>query len=75
MSWYALMVPAGTPADVIDRLAAETRRVLAQPETREKLVALGLQVGGGTPAQLGMTIDSESRRWAEVIRKQNIPLQ
>ena len=66
------MVPAGTPGDVIDRLATETRRVLAQPETREKLVALGLQVGGGTPAQLGMTIDSESRRWAEVIRKQNI---
>ena len=72
VSWYALMVPAGTPGDVIDRLATETRRLLAQPETREKLVALGLQVGGGTPAQLGMTIDSESRRWAEVIRKQNI---
>ncbi len=72
VSWYALMVPAGTPADVIDKLAVETRRVLAQPETREKLVALGLQVGGGTPAQLSMTIDSESRRWAEVIRKQSI---
>jgi tripartite-type tricarboxylate transporter receptor subunit TctC len=72
VSWYALMVPAGTPSDVIDKLASETRRVLAQPGTREKLVALGMQVGGGTPAQLGMTIDSESRRWAEVIRKQNI---
>lgn len=72
VSWYALMVPAGTPTDVISKLAAETRRVLAQPETREKLVALGLQVGGGTPAQLAMTIDNESRRWADVIRRQNI---
>jgi tripartite-type tricarboxylate transporter receptor subunit TctC len=72
VSWYALMVPAGTPADVITKLAAETRRVLAQPETREKLVALGLLVGGGTPAQLAITIESESRRWADVIRRQNI---
>ena len=72
VSWYALMVPAGTSADVIAKLAAETRRVLAQSETREKLVALGMQVGGGTPAQLAISIDSESRRWADVIRRQNI---
>jgi tripartite-type tricarboxylate transporter receptor subunit TctC len=72
VSWYALMVPAGTPVDAVERLAAETRRVLAQPETRDKLGALGMQVGGGTPAQLATTIDIESRRWSEVIRKQNI---
>ncbi|MDQ2778526.1 MAG: tripartite tricarboxylate transporter substrate binding protein [Pseudomonadota bacterium] len=72
VSWYALMAPAGTPVAIIDKLNAETNTVLQRHETKEKLGALGLQIAGGTAAQLAATIDSETRRWAEVIRKQNI---
>jgi tripartite-type tricarboxylate transporter receptor subunit TctC len=72
VSWYALMVPSGTPPDVVDKIAAETARALARPELRDKLTALGMQVAAGTPAQLAATIQTETQRWAEVIRKQNI---
>jgi tripartite-type tricarboxylate transporter receptor subunit TctC len=72
VSWYALMVPSGTPQDVIDKLAAEASRVLSRPDLRDKLTALGMQVAAGTPAQLAATIRSETDRWADVIRKQNI---
>ena len=73
VSWYALMAPAGTPADIVDKLAAETARILARPDIRDKLAAQGMDVGGGaTPKQLAATIRSETARWTEVVRKQNI---
>ena len=72
VSWYALMVPAATPGDVVDRLSAATVRFLASPETRAKLAAQGMDPGGGTPQELAATIRAESARWGEVVRKQNI---
>ncbi|HZW75338.1 MAG TPA: tripartite tricarboxylate transporter substrate binding protein [Caldimonas sp.] len=72
VSWYALMVPAATPSDVVDRLSAATVRFLASPETRAKLAAQGMDPGGGTPQELAATIRAESARWSEVVRKQNI---
>jgi tripartite-type tricarboxylate transporter receptor subunit TctC len=72
VSWYALMVPAGTPSEMVDRLQAVTARALARPETRERLAALGMDAGGGTPAQLAATVQAETARWTDVVRKQNI---
>ena len=72
VSWYALMVPAGTPTEVVDKLAVQTALVLARPEVHDKLAAQGMTVASGTPAQLAATIRSETQRWAEVIRRQNI---
>ncbi|HEY3635466.1 MAG TPA: tripartite tricarboxylate transporter substrate binding protein [Caldimonas sp.] len=72
VSWYALMVPAGTPADVIDKLSAATMRFLALPDTRAKLAAQGMDPGGGSPQDLAATVRAESARWSEVVRKQNI---
>ena len=72
VSWYALMVPAATPNDVVDRLSAATVRFLASPDARAKLAAQGMDPGGGTPQELAATIRAESARWSEVVRKQNI---
>ncbi len=72
VSWYALMVPAGTPPDIIAKLNNATTRALARPEIKDKLAALGMETAGGSPQQLAATVQAESVRWAEVIRKQNI---
>ncbi|KWT64037.1 MULTISPECIES: tripartite tricarboxylate transporter substrate binding protein [unclassified Variovorax] len=72
VSWYALMAPAGTPAAVVDRLNAESIRSLAKPAIKEKFAAQGLEPGSGKPQDLAATIRTETARWAEVIRKQNI---
>lgn len=72
VSWYALMAPAGTPAAVVDRLNAESTRSLAKPAIKEKFAAQGLEPGSGKPQDLAATIRTETARWAEVIRKQNI---
>jgi tripartite-type tricarboxylate transporter receptor subunit TctC len=75
VSWYALMAPAGTPQDVIDKVAAETARIVVLPENRRKFEGLGMTAVGNRPQELAATIESESRRWADVIRKQNIKVE
>jgi tripartite-type tricarboxylate transporter receptor subunit TctC len=72
VSWYALMVPAGTPADVVDRIGAATVRFLALPDTRAKFAAQGMDPGGGSAQDLAATVRAESARWGDVVRKQNI---
>lgn len=72
VSWYALMVPTGTPQDVIVKLHAETSRILKLPEVRDKLAGLGAEPVGNLPEELAATIRSESARWSDVIRQQGI---
>jgi tripartite-type tricarboxylate transporter receptor subunit TctC len=70
--WYGLMLPAGTPAAIVRRLNAETNAVLGDPEMRKKAEAVGLQLRGGTSAQFAAFIESETRKWAQVIKAANI---
>lgn len=72
VSWYALMAPAGTPADVIARLQAESARILRLPDVREKLAALGAEPVGNRPEELAAIIKAESTRWQKVVRDANI---
>ena len=71
-SWYALMVPAGTPQAVVDKLNLETTRFLARPELKEKLATVGMDIGVGRPSELAAAIQNDTRRWSEVIRQKNI---
>ena len=70
--WFGFMAPRGTPAAVVDRLAAETNAVLAEPDFKERVLQLGLQPRGGTPAEFTAFIVRETRKWAEVIRVASI---
>ena len=72
VSWYALMVPSGTPRDVVDRLSVETQRLFARPDLKDKLAAMGMDAGAGKPQDLAAAIQAETVRWAEVIRQKNI---
>ena len=72
VSWYALMAPAGTPAEVIDKLQAESARILRLADVRDKLSALGAEAVGNRPEELAAIIRSESVRWQKVVRDANI---
>ena len=66
--WFGFIVPRGTPAAVVDRLSAETNAVLAEPDFKQRMLQLGLQPRGGTPAEFAAFIVRETRKWSEVIR-------
>ena len=67
-SWFALLAPAGLPKDVQARINAETARVLALPDVRDKLTQLGLDVAPGSPEALASHIQSETIKWAKVVK-------
>ena len=67
-----ILVPKGTPKTVIDLLYRETVRVIALPDVKQKLAAIGFEPIGSTPAQFAARIAAEIPKWAKVIRDANI---
>jgi tripartite-type tricarboxylate transporter receptor subunit TctC len=74
-SWVGFVAPAGTPKDVVTLLNREIVKAIAQPDTRDKLTALGYDPVGSTPEELGAQIKSDIVTWAKVIRATNIRVQ
>jgi tripartite-type tricarboxylate transporter receptor subunit TctC len=70
--WAGLLAPAGTPRDVIARLHAESIRVLAFPDVRERLDAAALTPIGTTPEQFGAYIRREVEKWAKVVKASGV---
>lgn len=71
-SWNALAAPAGTPPEVIERLGRAAREALAAPAVRDRLAPLGVRLQASTPAELQALLQSETRRWGDVIRRAGI---
>ena len=68
-SWYAFFAPAGTPRAVIDKINADTARVLKDADMKERATALGFRLVGGSPEELGSHLKSEIKKWADVAKK------
>jgi tripartite-type tricarboxylate transporter receptor subunit TctC len=73
-AWQGLMVPAGTPVPVIQRLNAEVNKALSSPEVREKLALQAAEPLGSTPEEYGAYIKRELIRWATVVKATGITL-
>ena len=71
-SWYAMFVPAKTPAAIIDRLNRALNTVVGDASIREKLLAQGSEGVGGTPEALGRTVAAELPKWAKLAKDANI---
>ena len=67
-SWFGLLAPAGTPADVVLKLQQETAKALSSPAIKEKLLAQGAIPSGNSPAEFAKLIDSEIKKWAPVVK-------
>ena len=66
-SWYAVFMPAKTPAPVIDRWNAAINAAVRDPEVQEKLLQQGSEGVGGTPAELGKTVAKEVIQWKKLV--------
>ena len=73
--WVGVLVPAGTPKPIIDRLNREINDALASPEIRQRIAGMLLDPGGGTPEEFGAFIRSQSERWGKVIRQAGITVE
>src|SRR5262249_21991426 len=74
-SWYAIYVPAKTPADVIKRINADMGRMLGEPAAKEKFKLLGVLPQGSSPQQLTAMNVADAALWAPIIKDANIKVE
>ena len=72
IAWFALFAPAGTPNAIVDRLAADSAKILARSDVRERFAVMGIQVAPLAPAELGEFQKSELAKWARLAKAANI---
>jgi len=66
--WNAFYAPRNTPQAIVDLLSSELAKAIAQPETRKRMLELGFDPAGGTPADLGRFETQERNKWGPVIK-------
>jgi tripartite-type tricarboxylate transporter receptor subunit TctC len=74
-TWFGLFAPAGTPREVVAKLAAEAAAGLSAPEAREKMASLGLFVVANAPDTFAEFVKKEIPRWAKVVREAGVKPQ
>jgi tripartite-type tricarboxylate transporter receptor subunit TctC len=71
-SWVAIFAPAGTPPDVVDKLATGIRQALDTPEARTRATSAGIELRYLAPAQLDALVKQETEFWAKTIKEARI---
>ena len=70
VAWQGVVAPAGTPRAVVDALAAQIAKLLSDPATRERFMAIAIEpLPGSTPDSFAAYIKTEIDRWADIVEK------
>ena len=73
-TWQGVLVPAGTPPAVVDKLNAELIAIIRSPEVRERLVSQGAEVYTMTPAEFTQFFERERKTWATVVAQGGVKI-
>lgn len=74
-AWGVMMVPAGTPADIVAKINADLRRGLATPEVAARIEAVGNEVVGTSTEEAVRLLREDAEKWAKLVRERNIRFQ
>ena len=70
--WNGVLAPKGIPPALLQRVNAEIQRALDAPDTRERFVALGADLGGSSPQEFRSYMEAEMAKWARVAKDSGI---
>ena len=73
--WYGILAPAATPKEIIDKLSSEIGKLLAMPDTKEKLDGLGMDPFVTTPEEFGAMMRADTAKYARIIKAANIKME
>ena len=73
-TWYAYWAPKGTPFDIVEKLSAAAAQALKNPEVIAKYEAMGAEPVGSTPAQFATYVESEAKKWNDIVKKSGAKL-
>jgi tripartite-type tricarboxylate transporter receptor subunit TctC len=72
VNWWGVLYPAGTPKNIVDKLHADTVKVLADADTKKRFADLGVETKSSTPAEFSAFIKTEMEKYAKLIKEANI---
>jgi len=72
ISWIGLLAPAGTPREIVEKISADVRELIASDEVKTRLTDLGGVPRANTPAQFGQMIEADRKRYSQIIRERKI---
>jgi tripartite-type tricarboxylate transporter receptor subunit TctC len=67
--WLGMLAPKTTPREIVDKLNADIRKVLADPEAQKLMHKAGVEVAPSTPEEFGALMQSELDRWGKVVKE------
>ncbi|HZN24334.1 MAG TPA: tripartite tricarboxylate transporter substrate binding protein [Burkholderiales bacterium] len=73
-TWHGVLVPAGTPPAIVERLNTEINKMLQTPDVRDRINALGGEIAGGSSKEFAEHIRREIPKWAKVVKSLNVQL-
>ncbi len=75
VAWFGVLAPNGTPAPIVDKLSREINAVLQMPEVNAKLVSMGANVVGTSPADFRSFMGAEINKWVPVVQRAKIVIE
>ena len=72
--WIGFMAPAGTPSAITERISAETRKIMQDPEIRKRFLAAGMEPAGNTPAEFGVFLRKQNDRYGSIVKQAHVKL-
>jgi len=75
VNWYGMVLPMGTPKEAVARLNTQIAKVLALPDIRERMLAMGTEPVSNSPEEFSLFIKSESQKWSKIIHDKNIRIE
>jgi tripartite-type tricarboxylate transporter receptor subunit TctC len=75
LTWYGMLVPAGTPKPIVDRIQADTAKIIQAPQARERFSTQGLDVYGSSPSEFQAYLAAELAKWDKVIRATGVRVE
>jgi tripartite-type tricarboxylate transporter receptor subunit TctC len=68
LQWFGVLMPAGTPKEIVTKLQGEIARILRMPDVRERLQSLGIEVVGSSPDEFAAFMRSETAKWGKIVK-------
>ena len=74
-AWFGFVAPAGTPADIVNKIQQATKKVLEMPEIKQRFAEMGGVPGGGSPAEFGAFMDREQASWRKIVEAAKLSME
>src|SRR5262249_55558927 len=72
--WIGFLAPAGTPPAIVERISAETRKIMQDPEIRKRFVAAGMEPAGNTPKEFAAFMRKQNDRYSSIVKQAHVKL-